>query len=174
MSDIIQCAAGTSLRLRDQFHDDTGAAADPATPTCRHETPAGVFENLAAPAKIDTKTGYYGVTIDTTGWAAGLHNVRVAGTVASAKDVAKNYSIYIGPDAPANNALLVNATYGLAALKALVDTLQTTASNVLRWFTNKMTVTNSARTLYGDDNTTPLYTQTHSDDGTTETRNKAS
>lgn len=42
-----------------------------------------------------------------------------------------------------------------------------------QYFTNKMEVTNNQLTLYDDDDVTPVATQTHADDGTTETREKA-
>lgn len=54
----------------------------------------------------------------------------------------------------------------IAALKAVAD-------NILRWFTNKRTVTESAQVLYADDDSTPLYTQVLSDDNTTSQRDKA-
>lgn len=86
---------GAVLRLRAQFHDDQMAAADPTSPTARHETPAGIFADLTGPAKVDGKTGYYGLSVDTTGWADGLHSVRIAGTVATGKVVATCYTILI-------------------------------------------------------------------------------
>lgn len=74
--------AGEVVPIRAQFHDGTGTAADPTSPAARMEGPsAGTFADLTAPTKRDSKTGYYGTDIDTTGYAAGIRVVRVAGTV---------------------------------------------------------------------------------------------
>lgn len=81
------------------------------------------------------------------------------------------------PSDPADQSLvesaITSATSGLATASAL-STLQATASNILRWFTNKRTASATSQVLYADDSTTPLYTQTVTDDGTTATRGKAS
>lgn len=76
-------------------------------------------------------------------------------------------------DQSAVEAAITSATSGLATASAL-STLQATASNILRWFTNKRTASATAQVLYADDSVTPLYTQTVTDDGSTATRGKAS
>jgi len=82
---------GETVPIRAQFHDDTGTAADPATPFARMETGAGTFTSLTTPAKIDAKVGYYGTNIVTTGYAEGIRTVRIGGTVATDKVVAAVY-----------------------------------------------------------------------------------
>ena len=69
------------------FHDDNAQLADPATPTARLRALAGTWSDLTAPAKQDAKTGLFGGTIDTAGYAAGLYFVDVRGVVATAKTV---------------------------------------------------------------------------------------
>lgn len=73
--------AGSTIRYSVQFHDDSNTTVDPTSPAARHRKPDDTFANLAAPAKLDAKTGWYGGSIDTTGFATGSHEVRVSGTV---------------------------------------------------------------------------------------------
>ena len=79
---------GDTVFYAANFHSDAGALVDPSTPTARLRNHAGTWSNLTAPAQQDAKTGFFGGTIDTTGFSAGQHIIRLAGTVATAKDVA--------------------------------------------------------------------------------------
>jgi len=90
-----EIVAGEAVPVRAQFHDDTGAAADPTAPFARMETGSGTFADLTAPTKRDSKTGYFGVDIDTTGFAAGIRTVRIGGTVATNKAVAAVYGFRV-------------------------------------------------------------------------------
>ncbi len=90
-----EIVAGETVPLRAQFHDDTANAADPTTPAARMETGVGAFADLAAPTKRDARTGYYGVDVDTTGFAAGIRTVRIGGTVATAKVTAAVYGFRV-------------------------------------------------------------------------------
>lgn len=73
--------AGATIRYSVQFHNDSNTTVDPTNPAARYRKPDDTFDDLAAPAKLDTKTGWYGGSIDTTGFAAGSHEVRITGTV---------------------------------------------------------------------------------------------
>jgi hypothetical protein len=89
--------AGASVFYGANFHSDQGTLVDPAAPAARLRDAAGSWSDLAAPAKQDGKTGFFGGTIDTTGFAAGQYIVRMSGTVATAKDVATVFSVEVGP-----------------------------------------------------------------------------
>lgn len=80
--------AGDTVFYAENFHDDTGTLADPTSPEAQLRGPAGSWTALAAPSKQNSKTGFFGGTYDTTGDAAGQYCLRMAGTVATAKDVA--------------------------------------------------------------------------------------
>ena len=82
MSDYLgEFVAGESVPVRAQFHDSSGNAADPTSPTLRIEGPtAGTFTDGTTPTKRDGKTGYYGTDVDTSGNAEGYYVARVAGT----------------------------------------------------------------------------------------------
>lgn len=87
--------AGDAIRYRAQFHDDTGAVADPSTPFARLERADGSFVDFTAPSKVDAKTGLFGGSIDSTGFATGSYWIRIGGTVATAKAVATVYTFQI-------------------------------------------------------------------------------
>jgi len=87
--------AGETVPVRAQFHDDTGAAADPTGPFARMETGSGTFADLDTPTKRDSKTGYFGVDVDTSGYSAGIRTVRIGGTVATGKAVAAVYGFRV-------------------------------------------------------------------------------
>lgn len=72
---------GDTIRYSVQFHNDANTTVDPASPAARHRKPDNTYANLAAPAKLDGKTGWYGGSIVTTGYAVGSHEVRISGTV---------------------------------------------------------------------------------------------
>jgi hypothetical protein len=90
-----EIVAGETVPVRAQFHNDTGAAADPTDPFARMETGSGTFADLSTPTKRDSKTGYFGVDISTTGFAAGIRTVRIGGTVATNKAVAAVYGFRV-------------------------------------------------------------------------------
>ncbi len=87
--------AGTTVKYRANFHDDTGTLADPAMPEAQLEKPDASFTALTTPVKINGKTGQFGGSIDTTGFATGQHFIRMAGTVATGKVVATEFCFEI-------------------------------------------------------------------------------
>ena len=87
--------AGDTVFYAANFHNDQGTIEDPTSPEAQTKNPAGTWSALTAPAKQNTKTGHYGGTIDTTGFAAGQHIIRMAGTVATAKTVATEFCFYV-------------------------------------------------------------------------------
>jgi hypothetical protein len=89
--------AGASVFYGAVFHNDQGTVENPATPTARQKTPAGVWSDLATPAIQDGAVGFYGGTIDTTGYAAGQYIIQMRGVVATAKTVACVFSFEVGP-----------------------------------------------------------------------------
>lgn len=89
--------AGDTVKYRACFHDDTGDVENPTSPEAQLETPAGAFNDLTAPAQIDAQVGYYGGSIDTTGFAEGQYCLRVAGTVSTAKTTATEFYFTIDP-----------------------------------------------------------------------------
>ena len=91
-------AAATSVFYAHNFFDPvTGEDIDPATPAARQRTPAGVWSDLTAPAKQDGKTGFYGGTIDTTGYANGQYIIRITGDPASGVTQSGLFCFEIGP-----------------------------------------------------------------------------
>lgn len=72
---------GDTIRYSVNFHDDLNTTVDPTSPAARHRKPDNTYADLDAPAKLDTKTGWYGGSIDTTGMAVGSHEIRLSGTV---------------------------------------------------------------------------------------------
>lgn len=83
--------AGDSVFYAANFHNDLGTIEDPTGPEAQQRTPAGVWSALTAPVKQNAKTGHFGNTIDTTGYAVGQYIIRMAGTVATAKTVAAEF-----------------------------------------------------------------------------------
>jgi hypothetical protein len=74
---------GDTIRYSVNFHDDANTTVDPdgGTLGARHRKPDDSYADLAAPTKLDTKTGWFGGSIDTTGFAVGSHEVRIKGEV---------------------------------------------------------------------------------------------
>lgn len=70
------------------FHNDTGTVENPTSPEAQIRNSAGTWSNLTTPTIQNSKTGFYGGTIDTTGYSVGQFSIRLAGTVATAKTVA--------------------------------------------------------------------------------------
>jgi hypothetical protein len=87
--------AGETVKYRANFHNDTGTIENPTSPAAEHESPASAFTALTAPAIINAKVGHYGGSIDSTGFAAGQHFIRMQGTVTTAKTVATEFCFEI-------------------------------------------------------------------------------
>jgi hypothetical protein len=131
-----------------------------------------------------TSGGGGGVTA-TQVWTHPTRALNVGATLASTYDAAKVASSATAVAAIAASLTTVDANVdtalvNIADLHTDVGTALTNigvidgiVDNILRWFTNKRTVTASTQVLYGDNSTTAAYTQTLTDDGTTVTRNKA-
>lgn len=81
-------AIGDTVFYAENFHDDTGTLSDPTSPEAQVRDSGGTWASLTAPAKQNSKTGFYGGTYDTSGKAVGQYCIRMKGTVATAKDVA--------------------------------------------------------------------------------------
>ncbi len=120
MSYLGRFTAGDSVFYSADFHSDQGTLVDPTSSTARLRSPAGVWSDLDAPTKQDTKTGFYGGMIDTTGFASGQWTVRIAGTVATAKNVALERYFHVGP-APSNLVALGGAAQSATDLKDFAD-----------------------------------------------------
>jgi len=88
-------SAGETVKYRANFHNDTGTLENPTSPEAQREDPSGTFTVLTAPAIINAKTGHYGGSIDTTGFAAGQHFIRMAGSVTTGKTVAAEFCFEI-------------------------------------------------------------------------------
>lgn len=88
MVNLGEFKAGTSVFYGANFHNDTGTIEDPTSPEAQIRDTAGTWSSLTAPAKQNTKTGFYGGTVDTTSYAAGQYIIRMAGTVTTTKTVA--------------------------------------------------------------------------------------
>lgn len=95
MIDLGSHIAGAAVKYRENFHNDTGTIEDPTGPEAQLEKPDGTFVALTVPAKINAKTGHYGGSVDTTGFAAGQYIIRMAGTVATAKTTAREFYFQI-------------------------------------------------------------------------------
>jgi hypothetical protein len=109
--------AGTSVFYGANFHNDTGTIEDPTSPEAQQRTPAGAWSGLTAPAKQNSKTGFYGGTIDTTGYAVGEYIIRMAGTVTTAKTTATIFSFTIVANIASDTySEVTNGTYGLSHL----------------------------------------------------------
>ncbi len=108
--------AGASVFYVANFHSDQGTVEDPTGPEAQRRAPDGTWTTLTAPAKQNSKTGHYGGSIDTTGFAVGQHVVRMAGTVTTAKVTATEFSFEIVAYDPADAAAL-----GLSRLDAAVS-----------------------------------------------------
>lgn len=142
--------AGATVKYRANFHNDQGTLENPTSPEAQREDPASTFTALTAPAIINAKTGHYGGSIDTTGFATGQHFIRMAGTVATAKVVATEFCFQIVAYDPndatdlgltnldaAISSRLATAGYtapdnaGITAIKAKTDQLIFTIANKL-------------------------------------------
>lgn len=88
MINLGEFKAGSSVFYGANFHNDTGTLENPTSPEAQIRDSAGSWSALATPAIQNSKTGFYGGTIDTTGYSVGQFIIRLAGTVATAKTVA--------------------------------------------------------------------------------------
>lgn len=114
--------AGTTVKYRSNFHNDTGTIENPTSPAAELEDAAGSFTTLTAPAIVNAKTGHYGGSVDSTGFSAGQHFIRMQGTVTTAKTVATEFCFQIVAFDPADSAAL-----GLSRLDAAVSSRLATA-----------------------------------------------
>ena len=87
--------AGTIIFYGYNFQNDIGTIENPTSPEAQIRTPSGVLEDLITPAIQNAKTGHYGGTIDTTGFAVGQYIIRIAGGVSTAKIVATEFTFMI-------------------------------------------------------------------------------
>lgn len=148
----------------------TGYSLTASYDAAKTGAPSAAANATAVRSELTTELGRIDATISSRLAASG-YTAPDNASVTAIK--AKTDNLPTDPaDQSAVEAAITAATSTLATSSAL-STLQTTASNILRWFINKRTVTASAQVLYADDETTPLYTQTLNDDGTTVTRGEA-
>ncbi len=77
--------AGTQVKYRSVWDKADTTVQDPTVNSARLESPSGVFTNLSTPVKIDAQTGYFGGTVDTTGFASGQWTIRQQGTTDKVK-----------------------------------------------------------------------------------------
>ncbi len=141
--------AGSTVKYRSNFHNDTGTIENPTSPAAEREDPAGTFTVLTAPAIVNAKVGHYGGSIDTTGFAFGQHFIRMQGTVSTAKTVATEFCFQIVAFDPTDadglglsrvdaavSTRLASAGYtapdnaGIAAVQAKTDSLTFTVAGV--------------------------------------------
>jgi hypothetical protein len=116
--------AGDSVFFGANFHNDQGTIEDPTSPEAQQRTPAGVWSALTAPSKQNSKTGFYGGTIDTTGFAVGEYVVRMAGTVTTTKTVATLFSFTVRANTEADiKTDTASIKTDTTAIKAKTDNL---------------------------------------------------
>lgn len=188
--------AGASVFYAGNFHNDTGDLEDPTGVAARIRTPAGVWSDLSAPTKQDSKTGHYGGSVDTTGFTSGQYTLRLSGTVSTSKDIALDFSFCVGtipadvlswdsstlpviPTAAEINAEVVDVltvdTYAeLSAIPTFPMSIKSMLQFIFQFFGLRRSFTSSTETMYKNDSTTPLGTATNSSDGVTATHGKVS
>ena len=152
--------AGTSIWYGAHFHSDQGNVEDPTTPTARIRTPAGAWSDLTTPAKQDGKTGFYGGTVDTTGFAAGQYSIAMQGVVTTAKTVGTQFGFDIAL-APAVAGDIPTAA--AVADKVLGRTISggadggRTVTSALRALRNKVTRVGAVLSVKQEDDTTEAW-----------------
>ncbi|MHB1167350.1 MAG: hypothetical protein ACYC3E_00050 [Carboxydocellales bacterium] len=67
------------------FNNDAGSAENPTSPFANRIAPDGTLTALPAPTQQNAITGLYGGTVNTTGFANGIHAIHAGGTVTTAK-----------------------------------------------------------------------------------------
>lgn len=73
---------GETVLLARKFHDpSTGAATDPTSPALYYRAPGGTWATATAPSKQNSRDGYFGTALDTTGFDAGPYAWEIEGTV---------------------------------------------------------------------------------------------
>lgn len=92
---IGQFKAGDQVHYGEVFHNDQGSREDPTGAFAAIWKPDGTFQNLPNPSKIDGEVGYFGGTIDSTGFAQGQYKIILGGTVTTAKSVATTFEFMI-------------------------------------------------------------------------------
>lgn len=112
--------SGVTVKYRANFHSDQGTLENPTSPEAQREDPANAFTALTAPAQINARTGYFGGSIDTTGFAVGQHLIRMAGTVSTAKVASTAFCFEIVAYDPADAVGL-----GLSRIDAAITTRST-------------------------------------------------
>lgn len=161
--------AGTTVKYRSNFHNDTGTLENPTSPAAEREDPSGTFTALTAPDIINAKTGHYGGSIDTTGFASGQHFIRMQGTVSTAKTVATAFCFQIVAFDPADAAGLGLSRVDAAVTTRLADTDYTSPDNAgiaaVQAKTDSLTFTVAGKV---DSNTTYVAGTAVSGSGTTE------
>lgn len=123
--------AGDTVRIRVDFHNDAGALEDPTGAAARLEDPSGTFSDLAAPTKRDTKTGHYGIDVDTIGYADGRHQVWITGTVTTAKAVARTFSFDVAAKLVSDLPTLADQLAGGLALEATLTDINTKVDGIV-------------------------------------------
>ena len=122
--------AGDSVFYAANFHNDTGTVEDPSAIAAQLRAPDGTWTDLTAPAKQNAKVGHYGGTIDTTGFSAGQHVIRMAGTVTTAKAVATEFSFLLVANTAADIYTRVGAPAG-ASISADVAAIKDDTAAIL-------------------------------------------
>lgn len=120
--------AGDTVKYRGNFHNDTGTLENPTSPEAQLEKPDASFTALTAPAIINAKTGHYGGSIDTTGFAVGQHLIRMAGTVATAKTVATEFCFTIVANIESDTYGVVNTRLPAVLVSGKMDSDATSIS----------------------------------------------
>jgi hypothetical protein len=141
---IAMCKAATSVPYTIAVHGADGNLATPTAITCTHETPAGVFGAETAPAVKNSTTGWYGGSIDTTGYATGVHHFEVAYTV---------------------GGISRTETFCVQIVASDIDDAGAALTFIQQWILNKLVRTDNGDgtvtyVLYADNSTTPLKTWT--------------
>lgn len=171
------------------------AAKTAAPTTTAVSASVWAYATRALTASVDLKAAYDAAktaaptttAVSASVWAYGTRALTASAFLTTAYDAAKSA-------APAGAAMTLTASYDAAktaasqtsvtAIDDLLDTempaltvavaaIKTVVDNILRWFTNRRTVTTSAQVLYDDAGTTAIYTQALSKDDTTVTRGAA-
>lgn len=121
--------AGTSVFYAANFHNDTGTLEDPTSPEAQIRNSGGTWSALTAPAKQNSKTGHYGGTVDTTGFAVGQHVIRMAGTVATAKVVVTEFCFSVVANIESDTYSRLGSPAG-ASVSADIAGIQTDTNDI--------------------------------------------
>ncbi|RJO61097.1 MAG: hypothetical protein C4542_07365 [Dehalococcoidia bacterium] len=122
--------AGDSVFYAANFHNDTGTVEDPSAVAAQLRASNGTWSDLTAPAKQNSKVGHYGGTIDTTGFSAGQHVIRMAGTVTTGKAVATEFCFMLVANTAADIYARLGAPAG-ASVSADVAAIKSETATIL-------------------------------------------